>query len=84
MASWRDEILKDFPAGICKLTIVQDPDRLFEEAVLVQELNCRGYEIVKFGDPIVFRYEYEKSIDPYGMLENLLTLLLCLKSEKKR
>ena len=60
MASWRDEILKDFPSGICKLTIVRDPDRLFEEALLVQELNCRGYEIVKFGDPIVFRYEYEK------------------------
>ena len=60
MHSWRDKILEDFPAGICRLTIVSDPDGLFDEILLAQELNRRGFEITKFGDSIEFRYEYEK------------------------
>jgi len=84
MASWRDEILRDFSPGGCKLTIVGDPDKLFEEVLLGQELNRRGYEIVYFSDPIVFRYEYEKEYrSAWDAGKPLNLIVVVLEGEKE-
>ncbi len=59
MASWRDQILKEFTPQVARLTLVADPDRLLTEDNLVQEIQARGFELIPFEDPIAFRFAYE-------------------------
>ncbi len=65
MASWRDQILKEFTPQIKSLTLVADPDSLLTEEDLRQEIQARGFEIIAFEDSITFRFAYEsKHRDP--------------------
>ncbi len=59
MANWRDIILKEFPAQVCRLTVVADPDLLLTEEGILQELKTRGYDLITYEDPIEFRFAYE-------------------------
>ena len=59
MGSWRDAILREFPPGISRLTLVADPDGLLVEDGLLQGIRGRGYELFPFEDHIAFRYAYE-------------------------
>ncbi|MGH8069882.1 MAG: BREX-3 system phosphatase PglZ [Candidatus Entotheonellia bacterium] len=58
-ATWRDQILKEFPADIARLTLVADPDGLLTEESVVAGLHERGFDLITFDDPIAFRYVYE-------------------------
>ena len=59
--SWRDRILKDFPAEAYTLAIVGDRHQLFADQKLRPQLCDRGYELIFYGsDSIKFRYEYEQ------------------------
>src|SRR5215216_5549147 len=57
--SWRNEILRDFPPGVYRLTLVADPDELLAEEGVAAALGERGYEMLNYEDPIAFCYAYE-------------------------
>jgi hypothetical protein len=59
MASWRDCILQEFTPEIARLTLVSDPDNLLSEEQMIIALRERGFEVIKYSDPIEFRYTYE-------------------------
>lgn len=59
---WRDAILVHFTPEIAvfsPVTVVADPDRLLSEQQILSALRERGFEVVSFDDPILFRYVYE-------------------------
>ncbi len=57
--NWRDQILKEFPPQMARLTLVADPDSLVSEEVVLQTLRERGYDILFFENSIALRYAYE-------------------------
>jgi hypothetical protein len=59
MGDWREQILKEFAAGVQPITAVADPDRLLTEPFLSQALTERGFESLLFEDSISFRFAYE-------------------------
>ena len=78
MSSWRDTVLKEFVPNVSKLTLVADPDSLLTEERLAMELRERGFDTIKFQDPIEFRYAYEskyRSIWDRGEHTDLVVIL---------
>lgn len=59
MANWRDTILKNFQPKISRLTLVADPDGLLTEEGMLSAIRDRGFDLIRFDDPIAFRYAYE-------------------------
>jgi len=59
MSSWRDQILKEFTPKVARLTLVADPDGLLLEEGILEGIRERGFELIRFSDPIEFRYAYE-------------------------
>ncbi len=59
MSGWRDNILKEFPSQVARLTLVADPDGLLTEEGVLQGLRERGFDLIEFEDSIAFRYAYE-------------------------
>ncbi|HPB88223.1 MAG TPA: BREX-3 system phosphatase PglZ, partial [Thermotogota bacterium] len=59
MSSWRDQILREFTPRVSRLTLVSDPDGLLTEEKLFVTLRERGFDLIRFTDPIEFRYAYE-------------------------
>jgi hypothetical protein len=59
MASWRDQVLKEFTPQVARLTLVADPDGLFLEEGILREIRGRGFELIPFEDQVAFRYAYE-------------------------
>ncbi len=57
--SWREEILKEFAPGVSRLTLVADPDGLLAEERVAAELGERSFDVLRFEDPVAFRYAYE-------------------------
>ncbi len=57
--SWRAEILKEFTAGVARLTLVADPDGLLLEEGVLEGIRERGFELIPFEDHVAFRYAYE-------------------------
>ena len=57
--SWRSQILREFTPKVARLTLVADPDDLLSEARMVATLRECGFDLIRFGDPIEFRYAYE-------------------------
>jgi hypothetical protein len=57
--TWRDQILREFPPEVARLTLVADPDGLLTEESVVAGLNERGLDLITFDDPMAFRYVYE-------------------------
>ncbi|MBF0214600.1 MAG: BREX-3 system phosphatase PglZ [Magnetococcales bacterium] len=59
MSDWRDSILREFVPQLARLTLVADPDDLLVEEVIQQGLHERGFEVMRFEDPMTFRFAYE-------------------------
>ena len=59
MSGWRDRILGEFAPGVAPLTLVSDPDGLLVEEGVLEEIAERGIEVVRFEEPIAFRFAYE-------------------------
>jgi hypothetical protein len=60
--SWREQILSEFNPQVSPFLIVEDADGLLHEPGLLETLECRGYEIIAYEDPIAFRYFYESRV----------------------
>ncbi len=78
MSSWRDQILKEFPPKIARLTLVADPDGLLTEETMIVALRERGFDLIHFSDPIEFRYAYEshyRSKWDHGLDTDLVVIL---------
>ena len=59
MRSWRTQILREFVPNVARLTLVADPDGLLLEEDILAGIRQRGFDLIPFGDPIAFRYDYE-------------------------
>jgi len=57
--SWRSHILREFTPKVARLTLVADPDGLLLEEGILEGIRERGFELIRFLDPIEFRYAYE-------------------------
>ena len=59
MASWRDEILRQFVPHVFRLTVVADPDALLLDESVLQQLRERDFDLIPFEDHVAFRFTYE-------------------------
>ncbi|MFN2135283.1 MAG: BREX-3 system phosphatase PglZ [Candidatus Promineifilaceae bacterium] len=59
--SFQDVVLKQFVPEIARLTLVADPDDLLGDEGMQESLETRGFELVRFDDPVSFRYLYESA-----------------------
>ena len=59
MGNWRDHILREFVPSVARLTLVADPDGLLLEEEILAGIHQWGFDLIPFGDPIAFRYDYE-------------------------
>ena len=48
-----------FVPNVSRLTLVTDPDGLLLEEDILAGIRQRGFDLIPFGDPIAFRYDYE-------------------------
>jgi len=60
MSQWTERILREFPADLTRLWIASDPDGLLLDEQLFSSLRERGFEVLPFGDSVVFRAEFEE------------------------
>lgn len=60
MSEWTDRILSEFTTELSRLWIAHDPDNLLLDERLLHNLRERGFEVLPYKDPIVFRTEYEE------------------------
>ena len=58
-ASWQETILREFTPGVSPLTVMADPDGLLQDDGILAELRQRGFSLLRFEDPLAFRYAYE-------------------------
>jgi hypothetical protein len=59
---WRRSILEHFTADNAaagRVTVALDPDGLLTEPGLLAAIQEQGFALVVYGDPILFRYDYE-------------------------
>ncbi len=78
IGTWRDQILKEFTPQVAPLTLVADPDSLLTEEDLLQEIQARGFELIRFEDSITFRFAYESKYrdrQECGELTDLIVVL---------
>lgn len=61
MSAWTDRILQEFPADLSRFWVACDPDVVLLDEHVLQSLRDRGFELVSFDDPIVFRTYYEET-----------------------
>ena len=59
MSDWREYILQHFQTPSHRLTLVADPDRLMLEERLLASIHANGFQLLRFDDPVQFRYAYE-------------------------
>lgn len=85
-ASWREKILRQFHPGSRAggpdgpLILVADPDSLFSEEKLVLELRARGFDLLEFEDPVLFRYAYEDRFRSASQKDNAQGLVVVTKT----
>lgn len=60
MSLWTDRILSQFTADLTRLWVACDPDEVLLDEKLLTELRARGFELMLYEDPFVFRAEYEE------------------------
>ena len=56
MTDWRTSLLQEFVPQVAALTLVADPDGLLLEEGVLASVRERGFEILKYDDPIEFRF----------------------------
>ena len=61
MSAWTDRILQEFPPDLSRFWVACDPDVVLLDEHVLQSLRDRGFELVSFDDPIVFRAYYEET-----------------------
>lgn len=83
MSSWRDNILKEFPSRVARLTLVADPDGLLTEEGVLQGLRDRGFDLIEFEDPIAFRYAYESKYRQQWDKGEVTDLVVVLRSQEQ-
>ena len=59
MSQWSERILSHFTADLTRLWVACDPDDVLLDEKLLSELRSRGFEVMLYEDPFVFRAEYE-------------------------
>jgi len=60
MSQWLDRILDGFDPSLARFCIVSDPDGLLLDEHALANLDEKGFEVLPFEDPILFRAEYEE------------------------
>ncbi|MBN1874770.1 MAG: BREX-3 system phosphatase PglZ [Anaerolineae bacterium] len=56
-----DQILSHFPARTHPLTLVNDPDGVLADEMVLTELAARGFVLVQEADPVVLRFQVEQA-----------------------
>ncbi len=64
-SDWRQSILLNFPVEGPSLTMVADPDSLLVEPGIRGEMERRGYQVLPFDDPVMFRLRFERDCQPF-------------------
>jgi len=80
--NWRDEIIQAFVPQVSPLTLVADPDSLLSDEEILSTLKARGFEVLKYTDPITFRYEYESKYVPAWEEGQSLELIVVVEGER--
>jgi hypothetical protein len=63
--SWQENLLVQFVPDLgTKVWVVSDPDSLIRNEDVLPKLEGKGFEVMNFEDPMVFRFEYESRIRP--------------------
>ena len=60
MSQWIERILSRFTADLDRLWVACDPDDVLLDERLLAELRSRGFEVMLYEDPFVFRAEFEE------------------------
>jgi len=60
MTSWVKTLLEGFAEDLSRLWIACDPDDVLLNEQLLAELRGRGFEVMLYEDPFVFRAEFEE------------------------
>lgn len=60
MSAWTDRILREFPTELARFWIACDPDDVLLDEAVLHSLRERGFEVLPFDDPVVFRVEFEE------------------------
>lgn len=60
MTSWVKTLLQGFAEDLSRLWIACDPDDVLLDELLLAELRGRGFEVMLYEDPFVFRAEFEE------------------------
>ena len=60
MTQWHQRILSLFPGDLSRLWVACDPDGVLLDEKLLSELRTRGFEVMPYEDPFVFRAEFEE------------------------
>lgn len=58
MSQWIERILSRFTADLDRLWVACDPDDVLLDEKLLAELRSRGFELMLYEDPFVFRTEF--------------------------
>ncbi|MHB1954003.1 MAG: BREX-3 system phosphatase PglZ [Sulfobacillus sp.] len=58
--NWRDLVLQQVASAIARTRVVADPDGLLLDEDLLRELDHRGFSVLLYDDPWMFRVRYEE------------------------
>lgn len=64
--SWQARILDEFVPGVSPIWLAADPDGLLQDERILAGLRERGFLLLRFEDPIAFRYAYESQFRAQG------------------
>lgn len=59
MTSWRERILSQIDPALASLFVVRDPDYLFADEAILEAIREKGFEFIRFENPIALRLAYE-------------------------
>jgi len=59
MSEWREYIVGRCLPGVARVTAVSDPDGLLRDPGVFQAIQAKGFAILQFEDPVLFRFDYE-------------------------
>lgn len=76
--SWQDSVLDEFTPGIEPIIVASDPDGLLRNERVLAALRQRGFALLPFDDPIVFRYAYESHYRPLAREAAFAGLVVCV------
>jgi PglZ domain len=60
MSQWIERILSRFTVDLARLWVACDPDDVLLDESILTELRNRGFGLIRYEDPFVFRAEFEE------------------------